>query len=73
MSQNMAEGRVENSPAKPKKKYKYNIYTECKHSPSCFKCPLADCEAGITRALYFNALPADRYRYKNIRKFRLYS
>ncbi len=59
---NMAEGRVNNSPAKPKKKTVYRTYMACKYSSSCFECPLEDCSAKLSRAIYLNALPEDRLR-----------
>lgn len=78
MSEIMAEGRVDSSPVKPKKKYPYkNYYTymECKYSPSCFECPLEDCKVGLTVAMYRNALPEEiskHYHTRQLRKMRLY-
>ena len=34
----------------------------CMYSPSCFTCPLRDCAIDSTRAVRFNALPADMER-----------
>ncbi len=75
----MVESRVDNSPAKPKKKYKYpdyRTYKECKYSPSCFECPLKDCKVALTVVVYRNALPEEiskHYHTRQLRKFRLYS
>ena len=74
----MVEGRVDNSPAKPKKKYpykNYKTYMACKHSPSCFDCPLEDCKVSLTVAMYRNALPEEiskNFHTRQLRKMRLY-
>lgn len=74
----MAEGRVDNSPAKPRKKYQYPDYRAhkaCKYSPSCFECPLEDCKVSLTAAIYRNALPEEiskHYHTRQLRKMRLY-
>lgn len=71
----MVEGRVDSSPAKPKKKYNYRVYTQCKHSPSCFDCPLEDCNAALYRVFYLNTFPEDiarNFHMGQLRKMRLY-
>lgn len=81
MPTEMMKCRANDSSVKPKTKkryasqYEYRTYTDCKYSPSCFECPLVDCEAKMYRVIYLNALPDDKVRNRrmgNLRRKRLY-
>ena len=77
----MVEGRVNNSPAKPRgrprKEHPWvRAYQACPYSPSCFECPMKDCAAKLARVVYLNTLPEDIARNakrRNERRFRLHS
>ena len=81
MAKQMVKGRADSPPVKPKTKKRspaqlqQNKHAACKYSPSCFDCPLADCEAKMYRVYYLNTLPEDIARNRRmgqLRRKRLY-
>jgi hypothetical protein len=52
----------------PNFRHTKKVSRECKYSPSCFTCPLADCRAGGDATLV-NALPWELEPKKDVRNY----